>query len=240
MKTLPSPPYYQFKPLTHQFDDGFGVMGDAFNDAAVRLEQSCEQQQFFNSSLPIAYLYRHAVELYLKSIIIVLHRKLSLPFGPNAPDGAPLINVADKWVAIYRVHNVGDLYRHFESVLNNHRSKLQGLSVTDLNSITTELADWITAIEDLDRQSTFFRYPGTGDALKGDFRESSIAEIRSRFRPEDPPGKAYIELDAHDEVVGAFRMELSDVETAMNLLRAAANVLSAIHFAFRCDLTRGM
>jgi len=240
MKALPSPPYYQFKPLTHQFDGGFGVIGDAFNEAAIRLEQSCEQQQFFNSSLPIAYLYRHAIELYLKSIIIVLHRKLSLSFGPNAPDGAPLINVRDKWVAIYRVHNVGDLYRHFDDLLKSHRPQLQEVCITDLNSITTDLPDWITAIEDLDRQSTFFRYPGAGDALKGDFRESTIAEIWSRFRPEDPPGKAFIELNANDEVVGAFRMELSDVETAKNLLRATANALAAIHFAFRIDLARGM
>src|SRR5437879_4221108 len=97
IKSLPGPPNYQFKPLTHQFDDGFGLMGDAFNDAALRLEHSTQQEEFINSSLPIGYLYRHAIELYLKSIIIVLHRNLGIPFGPNPAIGAPLVHVGKEW-----------------------------------------------------------------------------------------------------------------------------------------------
>ena len=56
MRTFPGPPNDQFKPLTHQFDDGFGI-ADAFNEAALRLERFSEQERFINSSLPIAYLY---------------------------------------------------------------------------------------------------------------------------------------------------------------------------------------
>ena len=88
MRTFPGPPNYQFKPLTHQFDDGFGIIADAFNEAALRLERFSEQERFINSSLPIAYLYRHAIELYLKSIVIVLHRNLQIPFGPDPAIGA--------------------------------------------------------------------------------------------------------------------------------------------------------
>jgi hypothetical protein len=240
MKTLPSPPNYQFKPLTHQFDDGFGIMADAFNEAAVRLEGSSEQQHFINESLPIAYLYRHAIELYLKSIVIVLHRHLKIPFGQNPPRGAPQIRIGEKWLPFNRVHNVADLHRHFEDILTKNINQLQENSVTDWSTISTDLARWMAAVADVDRQSTFFRYPGTGDALKGDFKESSIADIWARMGPDDPAGKAFVELDANDEVVDAFRMDLSPIETAKEVLRKAANELSAIHFAFRCDITGGM
>jgi hypothetical protein len=240
MKTLPGPPNYQFKPLTHQFEDGFGLMGDAYNEAALRLEHSTQQEQFINSSLPIGYLYRHAIELYLKSIVILLHRHLGIPFGPSPALGAPLIHVGEEWIPIYRVHNVADLYCHFEEILTKHLDQLQATSVTDWSTISTDLADWMAAIADLDRQSTFFRYPGAGDAMKGDFKESSIADIWSRLGPDDPPGKAFIEFDSNDEIASAFRIELSEVERAKDFLRKAAKELSAIHFAFRCDLAGGM
>ena len=76
--------------------------------------------------------------------------------------------------------------------------------------------------------------------MKGDFKESSIADIWSRLGPDDPPSKAFIEFDANDEVASAFRIELSEVERVKDLLRKAANELSAIHFACRCDLAGGM
>src|SRR5438067_2344240 len=137
MKTFPSPPNYQFKPLTHQFDDGFGLIADAFNDVALRFEHSSQQEQFINSSLPIAYLYRHAIELYLKSIVIVLHRNLRIPFGPNPAVGAPLNSIGKKWVPINRVHNVAVLHRHFEDILTKHIDQLQATSVTDWSTIST-------------------------------------------------------------------------------------------------------
>ena len=240
MRTFPGPPNYQFKPLTHQFDDGFGIIADAFNEAALRLERFSEQERFINSSLPIAYLYRHAIELYLKSIVIVLHRNLQIPFGPDPAIGAPLIQIDEKWIPINRVHNVAALHRHFEDIMAKHVNQLQTTTSTDWNSILTELADWLTAIENFDRQSTFFRYPGMGDALKGDFKESSIADIWSRMGPDDPPSKAFIEFSANDEVVGAFRMEISQLEPIKEILRKAATELSAIHFACRCELAGGM
>ena len=98
----------------------------------------------------------------------------------------------------------------------------------------------MTAVENIDRQSTFFRYPGAGDALKGDFKGSSIADIWSRMGPDDPPSKAFIEFGANDEVVGAFRMESSELKPLKDILRNAANELSAIHFAIRCELAGGM
>ncbi|HEY6803603.1 MAG TPA: hypothetical protein VI306_08495 [Pyrinomonadaceae bacterium] len=240
MTILPRPPNYQFKPLTHQFDDGFGTMADAFNEAALRLDRSCEDTHFINESLPIAYLYRHAIELYLKAIVVVLHRHLQIPFGQNPPSGAPQIRIGEKWFPFTRVHNVADLYHHFDEVLTKYVAQLQSNCVTDWSTISTDLARWVAAVADVDRQSTFFRYPGAGDAVKGDFKESSIADIWARMGSDDPPRKAFVELDANDEVVGAFRIELSQIETAKEVLRKAANELAAIHFAFRCDVTGGM
>jgi hypothetical protein len=58
--------------------------------------------------------------------------------------------------------------------------------------------------------------------------------------PDDPPSKAFIEFSENEKVVGAFRMEISQLEPIKEILRKAANELSAIHFACRCELAGGM
>jgi hypothetical protein len=52
--------------------------------------------------------------------------------------------------------------------------------------------------------------------------------------------KAFIEFSENEKVVGAFRMEISQLEPIKEILWKAANELSAIHFACRCELAGGM
>jgi hypothetical protein len=72
MKRYPAAPTWQLKPFAHHIDGGFGAIGDAFHGAAERLDQSVTDHPFHNSSLPAAYLHRHATELYLKACIMVI------------------------------------------------------------------------------------------------------------------------------------------------------------------------
>jgi hypothetical protein len=223
MESYPSPPTYKFRPLTHHFDGGFGAIADAFYQAAVRLEGLAEQERFINSSLPIAYLYRHGVELYLKSLIVVLHRGLHVPFSPNPATDTPSVQIGEKWIPIKRVHSVGALHDHFARVTADHMDQLQAITTTDWTTIPKQLGDWVEVIEEFDQKSTFFRYPGAGDAVKADFKESSIAEIWSRMAPNDPPSKGFVEFNENDEIVGAFRMEPCHLEPIRNTLRRTAS-----------------
>ncbi|RXU06233.1 hypothetical protein B1F69_00065, partial [Pseudomonas syringae] len=68
---------YMMLPLDRHFDSGFGAVADSFRDAADALEDT----PTLNTHLPVSFLYRHAIELFLKSAIIILHRKLNIPYG---------------------------------------------------------------------------------------------------------------------------------------------------------------
>jgi hypothetical protein len=238
MKKYPSAPIYQYKPFAEHIDDGFGAIGDAFHEAASRLEALIEKEPFLNATLPIAYLYRHAVELFLKSCIVVLHRALRIPFGGKQPD-EPSIKTKDNWVSIRHVHSIGDLYGYLTELLAEQIDNLMKLTTTDWRTIPDELGQWIARIEESDKTSTFFRYPGLGDELKSDFRQSSVQEIWSSLAPDREPMKGFLQFDEDDNTVAAFCLDPSRIEPMMDALRKASETLSTLYFAFRSELGRG-
>lgn len=60
---------------------GFGAIGEAFKDGADDLVASEAKPKRSLAHLPTNFLYRQSVELYLTSMIVVIHRRLRLPFG---------------------------------------------------------------------------------------------------------------------------------------------------------------
>jgi len=59
--------HYLMAPLEEHYDSGFGAVGDAFHRAAKALEKENAGPRFAWNHLPQICLYRHAVELFLKS-----------------------------------------------------------------------------------------------------------------------------------------------------------------------------
>jgi hypothetical protein len=234
----PSAPTYQFKPFSHHIDGGFGAVGDAFHEAASRLEITVIDTKFLHSSLPIAYLYRHAAELFLKSCIIVLHRRLQIPFGGEKQD-APAIKNKDNWMPIHNVHSLAKLYRYFSILLREHTESLSKLTSTKWDSFPQELAQWISQIEEFDARSTFFRYPDTANGIKSDFREFSVEEIRHFKVPAKSATKIFVEFDEKDDLPVAFCLDPSRLEPLMDTLRKTSETLSTLHFALRCELGSG-
>lgn len=238
MKDYPSPPTWQLKPFTEHIDGGFGALGDAFCEGASRLAENVAAKPFLNSSLPIAYLYRHAAELYLKSCIIVLHRSLGIPFNEKQRH-RPAIKVGDDWVPVHRVHSVQDLYTYLTTLVKEHSDTLSQCTTTDWNTIPDELNQWISQIEEFDSRSTFFRYPGVADELKSDFRKSSVAEILSSMAPERDPVKGFLQFDENDNLVAAFCLDPSRLQPIIDVLRSVSETLSTLHFALRSELANG-
>lgn len=73
---------YMLAPLSEHYDDGFGAVGDAFSNAAKALnKRNAGDGSTSLDDLPEIYLLRHAVELFLKSGIIIMHRRLRLRYG---------------------------------------------------------------------------------------------------------------------------------------------------------------
>lgn len=239
MKKLPSAPMYQWKPFSYHIDGGFGALGDAFKEAADRLEKQLKSRPFTNLSLPIAYLHRHACELFLKSCVLIVHRSLNIPFGDKADAGQPAIKEAERWVPIHRVHNIGDLYRYFTSLVHEHMEKLSELTIFDWSTIPQELEQWISQIEEFDKKSTFFRYPGSGNEIKADFKESSVTEIWASVAPNKKPVKVFLELDEKDRIIAAYCLDPSRLQPILKVLRKTSGTLDTLHFALRSVLGNG-
>ena len=234
-----SAPTYWFRPLHFHFDGGFGAVADAFQEAALCLESVLEENQFFNSYLPLAYLYRHAVELYLKSVIIIIHRGLELPFGSQPSSATPMIQPDEEWIPISSVHSLSKLCRYFKTLMDGNRTELLAATSTDWTALPRELANWIALIETFDPRSTFFPCPGIGDAEKSEFRESSMADILSSAGLSSEPMKVFSGFDENEGVIGIFKRDRSGLDKILTVLRDAADQLSILHFVLRCELAGG-
>lgn len=237
-KNFPSAPLYQYKPFHMHIDLGFGAMAEAFNDAAVSLDNITKDKRFANSPIPIAYLYRHSVELFLKSCTIILHIGLKIPFE-NHPKSKTAIKIKQGIVPIECTHSVKILFNYFYKLLQDQIEQLSNLTNTDWDTIPAELEKWITEIDNFDAKSIVFRYPGPKDEAKSDFRNSTISEIFSLMGPDDEPVKAHLELNEIDEVSNAYILDSSALKPIVEILHKTSDTLSTLHFALRSELGDG-
>ena len=104
---------YIMMPLDAHYDSGFGAIAESFRDAALALKKAVPNPAFFDH-LPQSYLFRHATELFLKSEIVILHRKLKLAYGTEPYKGEPMVLAQGEWKPIHRVHSIGILYEYLE------------------------------------------------------------------------------------------------------------------------------
>jgi hypothetical protein len=236
---------HMFMPLDRHFDDGFGAVGEAFKDAADRLVAANAEAdlRFVNGHLPINFLYRHSIELFLKSMILVVHRRLRLPSrgGPHEPN--PKIPVDGKWKEIHQVHGISDLYDFFKSLVQTHGAALRQIARTDWSAVPSELDAWIVTIDAADSGSTFFRYPTTknktGDLEKSSFKEMTPEDIIAQVRASGRPAKAFLLVDDGDNVVEAYGLDHEPLTELREALTKAVELLSGAHFGMRAELANG-
>lgn len=234
---------YIFKPFHKHIDDGFGVTADAFRNAADRLVAAEKSATFLNKDLPICFLYRHAIELYLKSLIVVVHRSLRIQFGDDSPDSEPKLMVGDKWRALNRIHGLRPLFGYLTALLEENKEALEKAGRTDWSTLPTDLSAWIGLIEDTDPSSTLFRYPTTrdpdADRLKSSSKEASVGEIFAQMGPDGKYVRAYIASDENDEVVESYQLDDAPLDSVRDALTGATDMLSGIHAGMRVELAGG-
>lgn len=108
--------HYLMTPLEKHYDCGFGAMANSFMEAADDLQETAKGGvTFLNRHLPISFLYRHAVELFLKSGILILHKRFEIPYGSHGVDGEPQVPLSGKWRPMYTVHDTAPLYAYTTS-----------------------------------------------------------------------------------------------------------------------------
>jgi len=232
---------YLLTPLHKHADLGFGATADSYKDAADYLEVNGAELAHFNGHLPINFLRRHAIELYLKSAIIIFHRVLKLSFGTEPWDSDPMVRVdGTRWRPLYKTHSIKTLHNYFSQLFVEHQDFLASHTRADW-SFPAELVGQINTIEVFDPDGTHSRYPVTKDAaidqVKSSIAQKSVDELLAMKEEKKEPVKAFLIVNDNDEIVQSFSFNRDPMPELTAALKGAAETLHDCHAAMRGELT---
>lgn len=228
---------YLLMPFDTHYDFGFGVTADAYKDAADKLS---EERVGLNAHLPVRFLLRHSIELYLKSAIIILHRKYGLP--SDAPAGDLMVaRVGGEWKN-FKVHSIKDLFEYFSSVLESQRAVLSNTTSVDWAAVG-DIANHINIIDGDDPDGTMYRYAVTKnpqkDKKKSSSQAASISKIMKNAKAAQKPFKLVLSTDSDDNIIGVYNFDADVGQKIEDALREASDFLYGIHAAMRAEITGG-
>jgi hypothetical protein len=239
---------YLLTPLHTHFDSGFGATGNGFKDAADHLDQDDEAKKgnLFNASLPINCLYRHAIELFLKSAIVIFHRRFKLHYGAVPAHGEPMVLVGAEWKTFNRVHSIDLLWTYVRKLFADHAEWLA--KNTKCNWVMTD--EWDEAVKNIengDPRSTFFRYPTTkdleADATKSAMRELPEGGLIELARQSSSDEKKVFAMVVQDEdrqfVRGYYYCNDEEGAKLSRALKLLAGSCYDLHTALRWELCGG-
>lgn len=220
-------------PLTH-YDGGLGITGCNFWHAAKILK---EHGTSSDGVLPLCYLHRHAIELFLKSVIFILHKKYDIDFGSTFSLENPGIKVNHKWVPMGNTHNLSDLYTYFKSIFDDCKEQLPPFNWDFPSDIKTK----IDLVSGTDPKSTFYRYPKSGN--NQDIKKSKIQKISfngfSAFENSRKSGILVLMLDENDNILETYDMDADALNKTKVTLDYLSEFFYGVHATFRGMLTNG-
>lgn len=229
-------------PLDRQFDDGLQATGSAFKSAAEKLSAIPLEHGLArsNAHLPINYLYRHSIELFLKSMIVTVHRALDLPGadGTHSPD--PKVDINGKSIPLTRIHSVKTLMDEFQRL---RTANLPAFEAREAHGWDTpaDLRESIDIIESYDSGSTFSRYPRSGstaEADKSSFIEVDPNDIIDEIQQQEGERRRIIlaVTDENDCVITAFCQQDNPLPVFREAMVNAAAHLYGSAFGIHAEL----
>lgn len=237
---------YHFAPLHRHYDKGFGAVADSFLDSALELKTNHSRAKL-NGHLPICYLFRHAIELFLKGSIIIAHSSLELPYGSTPHTSEPKVPVIDKkdvkkLTSIYKIHDIELLYAYLRDILTKEREKIDSVTKTNWD-LSDELSLKFNRLKEIDSSSAYFRYPTERspnfEKEKSAFKESSVQAVKELAMKNNEPMKAMKVTTLLGSETEIFIHDDSFTEDAMNLLSEVAEEISDLHFALMNEFGQG-
>lgn len=232
-----------FMPLERHFDGGFHATGDAFKAAAEKLSENPDRMGFAsNAHLPINYLYRHAIELYLKSMVLILTRVIEKSNVPLDPTKVKVQVHKDK--PLTSVHSLNVLRDELQRLVTANANEIARLTPRDWN-VPQDVRDWIDTIEQHDAGSTFSRYPSSKsvfDDVKSSFQPVELETLTNKMNEKKTEEKGQIALlmkNDDGEIVEAFSMQEEILPELRKALVEAATALSGAAFGFQAELVEG-
>jgi hypothetical protein len=236
---------FDFMPLDRHPDDGFGAVGNAFEEAAGLLSKpdGAPRDDGLHAHLPVNYLYRHAIELNLKSVIVIVHRRLRLTDATGHYNPIPQIPTAKARRPIHNVHGLVLLFHEVKRLFTEHSALIAKVARTDWSSALCELEAWISTIDAADPGSAVFRYPQAqhpeSDARKSSFQPVAPEEVARAFE-SGTRQQVMLMIDGDDSVTEAFRLNRDPLPEVRGALAAATDVLSTFQYGVVAEFVLGL
>lgn len=190
--------------------------------------------------LPLCYLQRHAVELFLKSLIVILHKKYKVAYGQGFSPEKPAIKFHGKWISLSSTHNLLDLFNYFQEIFTALTPKLP--TRTDW-SLASDIEEKIKLISGSDPKSTYFRYPESTnrvqDSKKSSIQPEAIESILGKVSRSKEPVKCTLLLDENDNLIQAYNLNHSPIPNILASLEYLGEYFYNMHAAFRFEITNG-
>ena len=228
---------YLFTPPNTHYDGGLGASADQFSTAAEVLEK---HESGMDGILPKSYLQRHALELWLKSFIVIFHKKFNIPYGAGFSHAKPAILVNDNWKLLSNTHNLNELYCYFHKIYECNRAKLPA----DIDwDFPEKIEKQIKLVSGSDPKSTYFRYPmssnETQDLKKSIVQKESLQSMVENSKESGKAFKAFVYVDSDYNVQESFNLGTSPLTAILKALKELNDFFRGVHVAYRVKLTNG-
>ncbi|WP_412471576.1 hypothetical protein [Halobacteriovorax sp. RT-1-4] len=212
-------------PIEEHCDKGFSAVADQYkNFAEHALEHNFPTTML--EALPICFSLRHASELYLKSVITIIHIICNDSFPDNK---VPMIKIEGKERNLYSIHSLKELLDYVNTYLRDNSGFFDFENKTDWLATPKYLIRSINKIDSMDRNSAYFRYSIT-QANRIDVEKSPMEEVPINFIPKKDSVGSFntILVDSNKKVVRAFTSKDDDKkvkETLDHLVRIKDNLI---------------
>lgn len=233
------PPYYYFMPLERHFDRGYGAIGDAYFEAADELAKIEANEKRLHAHLPTNYLYRHAVELYLKSMIVMVHTAFEVSINNPTPK-PPRVSLHGKSWRFDKVHTVGGLWDCLNGLMNKHKAVLQEASKTNWSELQN-CDPWLKEIDTIDLTGTLQKYPTSGNEA-ADRQKASFKPMTDELLANVLSSGGYVKAFVLEKPAGStesYMLDASPTKGLRETLLQCVQLLSNAHFGMRCELGNG-
>lgn len=228
---------YLITPPSLHYDGGLGITACNFSHAADALQ---EANNALIDVLPVCYLQRHSIELFLKSFIVILHKKYNIAYGNGFSLEKPAIKIQSKWVSLTSTHNLFDLFNYFREIFESLSDRLP--SRTDW-TIPADIEDKIKLISGSDPKSTYFRYPESTtpaqDAIKSGIQAEDVSTIFAKIGESNERVKCALLIDDNYNIIEAYNLKSSPIPKILSALDYLADYFYNLHAAFRFEITQG-
>ncbi|KIL38671.1 hypothetical protein SD70_24785 [Gordoniibacillus kamchatkensis] len=236
---------YMLSSIDTHADKGFGVTAESFKKAADHLSNSdFKEGMLVQGEMPVLYLYRHSIELFLKSLIMHIHEEVSIPYMNVTASGNHQFMVNDKGTPLYieNCHSLKLLFEYLCKLIkeNEDRLKMQAPNASWL--ITGRIRGYMKSIYELDDKSDYFRYPISRDQSKdkAKYTMKRIKDKDLRRVTNNVEGKVILATkNRNGDIQNIYMRDENILKEITTALTETAEYFSGFHIMTRMELCNG-